>query len=417
MEPQAEILQSRLRQRLLRAHRWLLPNAVWAGWTPYLWLIYLAFFFVSWPGMPPWSITQWVFCIGASLAFLVLYFRSFRCDPHQLASVLCGIATLGLIFVTYTGNGHTFIIYACALTAHYGNLRKSLTALGLILCAFIIEAAVMYFIPGLGFAHSIWFSLPTVMVGGVIGAANAWFADDETKRRVISQSQEEIRRLAATAERERIARDLHDLLGHTLTLITVKAELAARLAERDVAAAASEIRELEKISRDALRQVREAVGGYRSGGLIGELVNAKVALNSARVELVAEVDCPGCPPTHDNLFALVLREAVTNIVRHSGAKHCWVQMQRRGILLELTIRDDGRGGNLREGNGLRGMRERLSALDGNLHIDSSREGTLLTAMLPAPEMEPSQAPARLTAGDEAPALAWTGLLKDRSGAA
>jgi two-component system sensor histidine kinase DesK len=416
METSSDTAQSRLRQRLLRVHRWLLPNAVWAGWTPYLWLVYLGFFFVSWPGMPPWSVTQWLFSIGAAFTFLALYFRSFRCDPHQLASVLAGIATLGLIFVVYAGNGHTFIIYACALSAHYGNLRKSLTALALILGAFIIEAAVMYFVPGLDYAHSIWFSLPTVMVGGVIGAANAWFADDETKRRVISQSQEEIRRLATTAERERIARDLHDLLGHTLTLITVKAELAARLAERDVAAAAGEIRELEQISRDALRQVREAVGGYRSGGLTGELVNAKVALNSARVELIAEVDCPGCPPTHDNLFALVLREAITNIVRHSGARHCWVQMQRRGILLELTIRDDGRGGNLREGNGLRGMRERLSALDGSLHIDSSREGTLLTAMLPAPEMEPSQAPSRLSASTGAPALAWPTLLKDRNGA-
>jgi two-component system sensor histidine kinase DesK len=417
MDTPAETVFSRLRLYMLRIHRWLLPNAVWAGWTPYLWLIYLAFFFISWPGMPAWTLTQWVLCSAAALSFLALYFLSFRCDIHQLASVLCGIATLGLIFVTYTGNGHTFIIYACALTAHYGNLRKSLTALALILGAFIIEAAVLYFIPGLDYAHSIWFSLPTVMIGGVIGAANAWFADDETKRRVISQSQEEIRRLAATAERERIARDLHDLLGHTLTLITVKAELAARLAERDVAAAAGEIRELEKISRDALRQVREAVGGYRSGGLIGELVNARVALTAARVELVAEVDCPGCPPTHDNLFALVLREAVTNIVRHSGARHCNVAMQRRGILLELTIRDDGRGGSLREGNGLRGMRERLSALDGNLYVESTREGTLLTAVLPAPEMEPAQAPARLSTAAETAGVAWTDLMKDRSGAA
>ncbi|HEY3859989.1 MAG TPA: sensor histidine kinase [Gammaproteobacteria bacterium] len=417
MDTQADTVLSHLRQRVLRVHRWLLPNAVWAGWTPYLWLVYLAFFFVSWPGMPPWTVTQWVLCSAAALAFLALYFRSFRCDPYQLASVLAGITTLGLVFVSYTGNGHTFIIYACALSAHYGNLRKSLMALALILGAFMIEAGVLYFIPGLSYAHSIWFSLPTVMVGGVIGAANAWFADDETKRRVISQSQEEIRRLAATAERERIARDLHDLLGHTLTLITVKAELAARLAERDAAAAAGEIRELEKISRDALRQVREAVGGYRSGGLIGELVNARVALGATRVELVAEVDVPGCPPTHDNLFALVLREAVTNIVRHSGARHCWVKMQRRGILLELTIRDDGRGGNLAEGNGLRGMRERLSALDGKLVVESSRAGTLLTAMLPAPEMEPAQAPARLSAGAEPAEVVWTGLLKDRSGTA
>jgi len=397
---------------LLRLHRLLLPNAMWAGWTPYLWLVYLGFFFVQWPGMPPWNPTQWVFCSVAAATFLVLYFRSFNCNPHQLASILAGIASLGYIFVVYTGNGHTFIIYACALSSHYGNLRKSLSALVLILAGFLVEAAVLYFIPGPGFAHSIWFSLPTVMIGGVIGAANAWFADDQAKRRVISQSQEEIRRLATTAERERIARDLHDILGHTLTLITVKAELAARLAERDVAAAAPEMRELERISRDALRQVREAVGGYRSGGLTGELVNARVALDAARVQLTRDIDGTGCPPSHDELFALVLREAVTNIVRHSGARNCWVEMRRHDNIAKMVIRDDGRGGNLKEGNGLRGMRERLSALDGNLYVDSGRGGTTLTAILPV--LEPGM-PRPDAAGPEGQVISWPGLMKNRGG--
>ena len=389
---------------LFWVHRKLLPNASWAGWTPYLWLIYLGFFFVQWPGMPAWNVTQWVFSIAAAAVFLVLYFRSYSCTPRQLVTVLVGIATLGYIFVTYTGNGHTFIIYACALTAHYGNLRKSLTALGLILLGFAIETSVMYFMPGWEFAHSVWFSVPTVVIGGVIGAANAWFADDEAKRRVIVQSQEEIRRLAATAERERIARDLHDLLGHTLTLVTVKAELAARLLERDAAGAAREVRELERISREALRQVREAVGGYRSGGVAGELVNARVALNAAKVELSAEVDGQGCPPTHDNLFALVLREAVTNIVRHAGARHCSVRLYCHDRTAELVIEDDGRGGKLKEGNGIRGMRERLAALDGSLEIASGRGGTRLTASLPLDETLPAA---------EAQVISWPGLLKNR----
>src|SRR4051812_4847693 len=88
----------------LRLHRWLLPNAMWAGWTPYLWLLYLGFFFVQWPGQPAWSITQWVFSTAAAAVFLVLYFRSFNCTPNQLVSILAGITTLGLVFVTYTGN-------------------------------------------------------------------------------------------------------------------------------------------------------------------------------------------------------------------------------------------------------------------------------------------------------------------------
>jgi len=402
-----------LGQLLLRLHRKLLPNAGWAGWTPYLWLVYLGFFFVQWPGEESWDLTKWFFALVAAGMFLVMYFRSFNCQARELRRILAGIATLGYIFVLYTGTGHTFIIYACALSAHYGNLRKSLTALALILAGFLVEAVAMYFIPNMAYAHSIWFSVPTLVIGGIIGAANAWFSDDEAKRRVISQSQEEIRRLAATAERERIARDLHDLLGHTLTLITVKAELAARLAERDVIAAAAEIRELEKISRDALRQVREAVGGYRSGGLIGEMVNARVALSAARVELTTDLGVDGCPATHDNLFALVLREAVTNIVRHSGARRCGVELRRNGAVLELVVRDDGRGGNLKEGNGLRGMRERLAAMEGILHVDSSREGTVLTAVLPVPDAPESTLP--VAPGTESQVLAWPGVLKNRRG--
>ena len=393
MENQAH--SSRLMRVLLAVHHRLLPNAPWAGWTPYLWLLYLGFFFVQWPGQPPWSPVVWVCSILASLAFLVLYFRSFNCNEQELSRLLAAMSTMGYVWVCITGTGGTFIIYACALTAQYGNMRKCLSALGLILAGFILEAAVMYFIPGWEFAHSLWFSVPTLMVGGIVGAANAWFADDLTKRRTIIQSQEEIRRLAATAERERIARDLHDLLGHTLTLITVKAELAARLAERDVAAAAAQVRELENISRDALRQVREAVGGYRSGGINGELVNARVALQAARVTLSADIDPRGCPASHDDLCALVLREAVTNIVRHSGARRCSVEMRRDNSMVRLTIRDDGRGGTLREGHGLRGMRERLAMLDGTLHIESTRKGTTLVAVIPL--LQRSETP-------EAPAL-------------
>ena len=378
---------SRFVRGVLWLHRRLLPNAPWAGWTPYLWLLYMGFFFVQWPGEPPWSVTVWAFSLIATVMFLVLYFRSFNCNDRELPRLLSGITTLGYVFLPVTGTGSTFIIYACALTAHYRNLRKSLTALALILAGFLIECAVMYFMPQTPYAHTTWFWLPTVMIGGIIGAANAWFADDEAKRRVIIQSQEEIRRLAATAERERIARDLHDLLGHTLTLITVKAELAARLAERDVAGAAAEMRELERISRDALRQVREAVGGYRSGGLAGELANARVALKAANVELVAELESRDCPPMHDNLFSLVLREAVTNIVRHSKARRCNVKLQYHDRGATLTIEDDGRGGNLKEGNGLRGMRERLAALDGALHIESGRDGTRLMASLQLPEAD------------------------------
>lgn len=375
-------------------HRKLLPNAPWAGWTPYLWLVYLGFFFVQWPGLPAWDLTHWILSSAATLVFLVLYFRAYNCSQRQLGQLLIGIATLGYVFILYSGTGQVFVVYATALTAQYKNLRKSTKAVALVLGGYVIEALALYFMPGQGYLHSIWFWVPTFVVSAVIGLANAWFSDDEAKRLAIDQSREEIRRLAAATERERIARDLHDLLGHTLTLITVKAELAAKLAERDMPAAAQEIRELEAVSRDALRQVREAVGGYRSGGLAGEMAIARIALNTARVELVAELaTAHRCPPAHDHLFALVLREAITNVVRHAAARHCNVKLTCDGIAASLSISDDGRGGRIRAGNGIRGMRERLEMLQGRLEIESGEHGTRVIATLPLPREELAEAAA------------------------
>lgn len=381
-------IASRIGRPFKWLHRKLLPNAPWAGWTPYLWLVYLGFFFVQWPGMPPWNLTRWILSVAAVLVFLVLYFRAYNCSQRNLGQLLIGIATLGFVFIWYSGTGQVFVVYATALTAHYKNLRKSTKAVALILGGYLIEALALYFMPGPSYLHSIWFWLPTFVISAVIGLANAWFSDDEAKRLAIDQSREEIRRLAAAAERERIARDLHDLLGHTLTLITVKAELAAKLAERDLPAAAQEIRELEAVSRDALRQVREAVGGYRSGGLAGEMAIARIALNAARVELRSELETAHrCPPAHDNLFALVLREAVTNVIRHAAARRCDVKLTCDAVAASLSISDDGRGGRIRAGNGIRGMRERLEMLEGRLDIESGEYGTRLIATLPLPENE------------------------------
>src|SRR5579863_2975263 len=100
-------------------HQRLMPRVYWAGWMPYLWLVYLSFFFIQLPGVPPWNLMTWVIALSGAAVFLALYFRSFNCSPHELPVILAGISTLGYIFVLYTGTGHTFIIYACALAAHY----------------------------------------------------------------------------------------------------------------------------------------------------------------------------------------------------------------------------------------------------------------------------------------------------------
>jgi two-component system sensor histidine kinase DesK len=151
-----------------------------------------------------------------------------------------------------------------------------------------------------------------------------------------------------------------------------------------------------------LKLVREAVGGYRNGGIAGELANARVALSAAHVELSVDgADCP-LPATHENLLAMVLREAVTNVVRHAGAQRCRVRVDIEGGVARLAVVDDGRGGQLQEGNGIGGMRERLAALDGILDIQSAQGGTRLMALLPLPGTEIAGMSGRGMAGQSMP---------------
>ena len=206
----------------------------------------------------------------------------------------------------------------------------------------------------------------------------------------LKRSRDEVQRLAQVAERERIARDLHDLLGHSLSLIALKSELAGKLIERSPAAAKQQISEIEQVTRQALRQVREAVTGYRSDGLAGEVAAARLALLDAGVRLEQRLQPLPMKPEVESTLAIVLREAVTNVLRHASAEQVEIELLRRGQQLQLSIRDDGRGcrhSSEREGNGLRGMRERLQAIGGELKVESEPGHGM--KLLVSVELEPS----------------------------
>ncbi len=185
--------------------------------------------------------------------------------------------------------------------------------------------------------------------------------------RQLRSTQEELARSAVEQERLRFARDLHDLLGHSLSLIVVKAEVARRLAERDPAAAAREAAEIETIGRQALTEVRQAVTGYRTLRFADEVLKAKAALTDAGIEPVVRITDQPLPSEVDDVFGWVVREATTNVIRHSGAKSCVIALVR-DKQWKLEVRDDGSGGPATPGNGLLGLRERLAAVDGTLEV-------------------------------------------------
>ncbi|MEU2749477.1 histidine kinase [Streptomyces collinus] len=198
-----------------------------------------------------------------------------------------------------------------------------------------------------------------------------------------------VAQLAANEERLRLARDLHDLLGHSLSLITLKSELAGRMLPGRPDEAAQQVADIEQVSRQALVDVREAVTGYRRPRLHAELAGARVALAAAGVtaELPAEPGLDGVPEESESALAWALREAVTNVVRHSGAHRCTVGLLRRqtldGPVLELTVEDNGSGGpGSGHGNGLAGLTERLTKAGGTLEAGPLKPGFRLVARVP-----------------------------------
>jgi two-component system sensor histidine kinase DesK len=352
----------------------LLPDDRHLGWTPFAWLIYsIPFVFTTWATRH----TPAVFAanVAALALFLVLYFLSYWVCGPRLVLVIAGVTLIGFVVTPINPVAPVFFIYAAAMVAFIDRLRPRLLYLGIHL------AVVAAF--GLMTRQRLEFFIPAVLIAAVIGGVNIHYAGVWVANAKIRMAQSEVERLAKMAERERIARDLHDVLGHTLSVIALKSELASKLFERDPARAAQEIREVNEVARDALAQVRGAVTGYRAAGLSAEFEAMKKAFASAGITLNLEAEPLTLPPSHENALALVLREASTNVLRHARASSCTVRLVNRDRVARLEISDDGRGGEALEGNGFAGMRERVAALGGSLQRDG-RAGMRIEIALPLP---------------------------------
>lgn len=310
--------------------------------------------------------------------FLWLYFRAYYRSVAEIRWSAYGIAALGFIITPVNPGGQGYVIYACAFMAFTG--RTPWVAMHHMLVLLVLYALECAWLG----THWI-FIVSSVLVGFAIGLMNVMFRRNQQQNAELRLSHEEVRRLAAMAERERIGRDLHDLLGHTLSLVALKSELAGKLLERDPVAALQEVREVERVARDALAQVRRAVTGIRAACLAAELASARLLLESADIRLEYCGEDLALPAEIENCLALVLREAATNVHRHANAHRVEVTVARDGDAVAMRVRDDGCGGVDAKGNGLCGMAERLSSLGGSLLISSPPgKGTTLDVRVPLP---------------------------------
>jgi two-component system sensor histidine kinase DesK len=359
-------------------------NKRWA----WMWIAYIGFFFIQ-PIFEP-SVRLWMLTLAATLIFVVLYavyIRAYDCLNTARFWIIGAFFLLGVICFPWNNGASTFFVYAGAF------LPFCISSKRIVLSLFAVEAV---FIAAEGYLfhvyhgpHSfIYIAWPNTIIGIflvlLIGGSNIFFAEQRRADSKLRMAHEEVEALAAVAERERIARDLHDVLGHTLSVIVLKAELAKRLIASDPARAATEIADVETIGRSALTEVREAIGGYRSRGLVAELEAARGTLASAGVSLQADakpIDSSSLTAAEETVLALAIREAVTNIVRHARAKTCRLRFVTENGRRKLLVEDDGEHPLAREGNGLRGMRERVESLGGSLRVEREH-GTRLLIELP-----------------------------------
>jgi two-component system, NarL family, sensor histidine kinase DesK len=350
------------------------------GWSPLLWVVYLGFFFVD-PVMSHASTRVWLLDALGAAVFLCLYFGLFILVYPRALAHIAGMVLLGIVYLPLNGGACTFFIFAAAMVPFCVESQGA-AVIGLLTVGATgaLECLVLH-IYG-------WEMFYAALFPMIIGAGNTFFAERNRMNRRLRKANEEIENLAKVAERERIARDLHDVLGHTLSVITLKSELAGKLLDRDPERARKEIGEVEEISRKALSDVRDAIRGYRSQGLVAELANAKTTLETAGLAVQCDAATTvKLPAVQESVLSLAVREAVTNVVRHAQARTCRMRLEQQNGSCRLEIQDDGRGSSNGEGNGLRGMRERVEMLGGTLrrHTES---GTTLTITLPLKEMAP-----------------------------
>lgn len=342
------------------------------GWEPFAWLIYsLPYLFTSaLAPIEPFTKT-WLLALYA--AFLALYLGGQVVRGPRILWLVAGLDLIAVLGSLENPSAAAFYIYGSALIAHGFPQRQAMRVLAAQVLVGTAAAAALNM--------QWWYYMASVIISALIGAVTIQAAAKAAGDARLRMAQDEIERIAKLAERERIARDLHDLLGHTLSVVVLKSELAQKLMSRDPGRAMQEIAEVERVARQGLADVREAITGYRSSGLAAEIEHVRETLTTAGIDTTIEARALALAPAQETALSLALREAATNVIRHAAATKCHIRFYAQDGSALMEVQDDGKGGDAPFGNGLTGMRERIQALGGVLQRQSDG-GTRLLIRLP-----------------------------------
>lgn len=344
----------------------------------WVWLIFSLWYFVPIYYMP-FSSAGHALLIGVYCVFIALYLWATTLKSSDIWKPIVAIVFLTIAITPYTPGSSTFFSYIGFLV---GFSYRTKIWLG-------ITLALMLLIGALHFQFNYpfpFFALPSL--SGLITVSIIGYVEKMRLETRISQlkSREEIEQLAVIAERERIARDLHDILGHTLSSIALKAELAEKLLTQERTEQAKQhLSELHQIARNSLSLVRQTVSGYKHRGLSGEVMELCEKLRQSGFLVDLNGDIPQLSPRAETAIILALTELTTNVLRHSNGNHCQIEFQQNCDKILVRMHDNGEVKALIPGNGLQGIQERLNALTGDLQ-SSINKGCEFVISLPRREL-------------------------------
>ncbi|MGG1880092.1 sensor histidine kinase [Paenibacillus cisolokensis] len=331
--------------------------------------------------------------LGLLTAYLIAFYVAlWRRDFYLLVAVLAGVATLTLLGVHLSAS---MLVFGFVFADLLGRARSKwhiaigIAAIGLM--TFIVSRLESDdpFVQGITF-------LPVMIVQMILPVVIHIIERTKSLQGKLDAANQQLEHYIQQEERQRIARDLHDTLGQTLAMIKLKSELAARWIDRDSSKAKAELMDILTSSRTALKQVRELVSDMKFISLTQEIERSRELLRTAGIQLEAAGNStlPLLSSVEETMLALCVREATTNIIKHSQAKHCFIRIDTAGDHIHVTIADDGVGlGGRNSGNGISSMMERMKSLQGSLTVDDAEGGgTVVSLLLPFRQQEKEDKP-------------------------
>lgn len=344
----------------------------------YISLLFSLFYFLPVLFSNPLTVSQWLLIILPYLVFVGLFLVAVK-QPSNRAL----LPTFGMLLVCFTATsitpGTNALFSFCAfIVAFHFALKRALILLAIIM---LVESLAFY-----AWQHPLPFFAIAVLLTLALFVNGSMLRKEQLHQSAQQRSQAQIEQLATIAERERISRDLHDLLGHSLSSIALKAELADKLAQAgDIEKAQSEIKAVAELTRQALLEVRQSVTAIKQQGLNAEIGKLRKVLESSGFSTTLDI-APLQPgsllPAMESAVILLCKEACTNILRHSNGDQASISFKPIEDAWQLDVVDNGKVTSIHEGNGISGMRQRCAQLGGQVQLDYGTSGTRLTFTLP-----------------------------------